>query len=82
MGYIYSKKHKLIGNQLDSSYRHIGINSDGAAPFLICISLKSQQLYLRCVFLNAGRFAKYGAEYADSAVDAFRIKTMGMLNKT
>ena len=41
--YIYSKKVKLIGNQLGSSYTYFGINSDGSAWFLICTSLISQQ---------------------------------------
>jgi hypothetical protein len=43
LGYVYSKKNKLIGNQLGSSYRYLGINSDGSAWFLICTSLISQQ---------------------------------------
>ena len=34
---------KLIGNQLGCLYRHLGANSDGAACFLICTSLISQQ---------------------------------------
>ena len=42
--YIYNEKNKLIGNQLGSSYRYLGINSDGSAWFLICTSLISQQL--------------------------------------
>jgi hypothetical protein len=37
---------KLIGNQLGRLYRHFGVNSDGAAWFLICTSLISQQLYV------------------------------------
>jgi hypothetical protein len=40
--YIYNVKNKLIYNQLGSSYRFIGINSDGSAWFLICTSLISQ----------------------------------------
>ena len=40
--YIYNEKNKLIGNQLGSSYRYLGINSDGSAWFLICTSLISQ----------------------------------------
>jgi hypothetical protein len=34
---------KLISNQLGRLYRHFGANSDGAAWFLICTSLISQQ---------------------------------------
>jgi hypothetical protein len=34
---------KLIGNQLGRLYRHFEANSDGAAWFLICTSLISQQ---------------------------------------
>ena len=37
---------KLIVNQLGCLYRHFGANSDGAACFLICISLSSQQKLL------------------------------------
>jgi hypothetical protein len=33
----------LISNQLGRPYRHFGANSDGAAWFLICTSLISQQ---------------------------------------
>ena len=40
--YIYNEKIKLISNQLGSSYRYLGINSDGSAWFLICTSLISQ----------------------------------------
>jgi hypothetical protein len=40
--YIYNEKNKLISNQLGSSYRYLGINSDGSAWFLICTSLISQ----------------------------------------
>ena len=36
---------KLIVNQLGCLYRHCGANSDGAACFLICTSLISQQFY-------------------------------------
>ena len=38
---IYNEKIKLSSNQLDASYRHLGINSDGSAWFLICTSLRS-----------------------------------------
>lgn len=33
----------LIFNQPDCSYRHLGINSDSSAWFLVCTSLISQQ---------------------------------------
>lgn len=36
---------KLISNQLGRLYRHFGANSDGAAWFLICTSLISQQYH-------------------------------------
>jgi hypothetical protein len=45
--YIYNEKNKLISNQLGSSYRYLGINSDGSAWFLICTSLISQQHQIR-----------------------------------
>jgi hypothetical protein len=35
---------KLIVDQLDCLYRHLGANSDDAAWFLICTSLISQQI--------------------------------------
>jgi hypothetical protein len=34
---------KMISNQLGRLYRHTGADSDGAAWFLICTSLISQQ---------------------------------------
>jgi hypothetical protein len=42
MRLIYNEKIKLISNQLEYLYRHLGANSDGAAWFLICTSLRSQ----------------------------------------
>jgi hypothetical protein len=38
---------KLIVNQIDCLYRHLGANSDGAACFLICTGLISQQVTLQ-----------------------------------
>jgi hypothetical protein len=54
--YIYNEKNKLIGNQLGSSYRYLGINSDGSAWFLICTSLISQ--HVGQAMATAGGFAE------------------------
>ena len=40
---------KLISNQLGCLYRHLGPNSDGAASFLTCTSLISQQILVKLV---------------------------------